>query len=184
MEKEKEILYKLQKDSEEQLNLKIQELANIKRMILDYENKNEELALQLEKTRNKLKVYEEKNNTDFEKVRNDIENFKDTISTKNRMLEDKNIAISELKEQLSVKEDEIERLKGVKNDTRQLDDQIEKERYSNEKLRKKVDKQANYINELEENIQGLKEELSSNEDLISDLRAQIENKREVHLIKY
>lgn len=139
---------------------------------MELEAQTEDQERVIKKLNDKIKDKDQRANQEFQELAQELEDLRDTISTKNRMLEDKNAAIDHLKDQLAAKEQEIENVKR-QSEAKNLEDELYKEQKTNEKLRHKLDKLEEYIAELEDTVNNLREELNIKEPEIEKLKKQL-----------
>lgn len=179
LQAENEMLTKLNTDLEEQLREKSRDMASYQRRITDLETGYESMKSEVEKWRARAIALEDKEDSQHKTHLQQIEDLKDTITTKNRMLEDKNATIKELKDQMLLVQEDLEYYKSIKHDTETLRNDFEKERQYSDKMKKKVEKASEHIAELKQTMATLEEELNASEEANKELKAQLEKKNQV-----
>lgn len=93
-----------------------------------------DFEVQLEKARVDAGKSEEHLRRELELAQNDVDELSDLIKTKDRMLEDQNIAIAELKETIKERDEEIKRNAESKGKSRdQYEDRLAQEYEETEK---------------------------------------------------
>ena len=114
--------------------------------------------LVLQQTADKEKAaaaaYEEQLKRECEDARVEVEDLSDLVKTKDRMLEDQVITITDFKEKIKEKEDEIKQLNDSKNKYRDFyEEKLQQEYEENEKARAKTEEAQGQLQNLEYDLE-------------------------------
>lgn len=122
----------------------------------------------LDKQRQEASLYEEQLKREVEDARVEIDDLSDLVKTKDRMLEDQNIAISQIKEKLKEKEEEVKQLGENKNKYRDFyEEKLAQEYEETEKQRAKASDFQAQIQNMEYDYDQMKQELQEAQDALS-----------------
>jgi chromosome segregation ATPase len=136
-----------------------------------------DLEAQVEKARTDAGKAEEHLRRELELAQSDVDELSDLIKTKDRMLEDQNIVIAELKEKIKERDEEIKQNADSKGKYRDFyEDKLQQEYEESEKLRAAKEDAIAELNQLYADFDALKAENSRLTERHAQAQQQLDDK--------